>query len=373
MYYITSKALFAGSAPKVADQITDAIVDYVLSTDPNARINCRCLWEKNNLTIAGNIHAMTERQIPYMNIAQQVLNFVGYGDAGITYNIAMMPYQAELFANVNPDTPITSGIAVGYADNDTPCYMPLGQKLVNDISVIMFSEWSGHKFEWLKPDGEVLLTLFYDYNGEKVVSNLSILAQHRYDYTLEAIVPGITKICNIALQGVKINPNVKFYINPTGTFIQGGSKRTVGMSGTHPIPDMYGLYTSIGDSPVGKDPSYVGRFGNYYARYVAKNLVASGACDKIEIRLTYISGFAEPVSIAFDCHDTEKVSLAEIEKAIHNFFDYNSVNIIKQFDLKNVKFLNYSCFGQMGRMELDSPWEKLDKVDTLKEYFKKEN
>ena len=373
MYYMASRALFAGSSHKVADQIADAIVDYVLSIDPDARINCKCLWEKNTLTIAGNTHAMTGQQIPYISIAQQVLNFVGYGDAGITYNIAMSPYQAELFSNVDPDTPIASGLAVGYADDETPSYMPLGQKLANDISVIMFSEWSSHKIEWLNPDGEVMLTLRYDDNGEKVVSNLTILAQHRYDYTLEAIAPGVTKICNMALQGVKVDPNVKFYINPTGTFIQGGSKRCIGMSGIHPYSDMYGFYSSMGDSPTGKDPSYVGRFGNYYARYVAKNIVASGACDRMEVRLAYIPGLPEPASITFDCYGTEKVQWNKIEKALYQFFNYKSTNIIKQFGLKTARFLNYTCFGQMGRMELDSPWEKLDKVEVLKEFFKKEN
>lgn len=373
-YLITSRALLAGSAPKVADQIADTIVDYALSYDPDARIDCKCMWDKNTITIAGNIAALTGHQIPYMSIAQQVLNFVGYGDAGITYNVSMAPYQAELFASVAPDTPIAAGLAVGYATNETPSYLPLGQKLANDISVIMFSEYSGHKIEWMKSDGECQITLRYEDDGEKVVDSLMILAQHRYDYTLKQIVPGITKVCNAALANTKIDPNVKYYINPTGTFINGGSKRSVGMSGTHPASDMYGLYCPIGDSPTGKDPSYVGRFGNYYARYVCKNIVASGACDKMALKLAYIPSLPEPASIAFNCYGTEKVSLAEIDKAINNFFNYKSTNIINQFGLKKkIKYLNYSCFGQMGRLELDSPWEKLDKVDTLKEFFKKEN
>ena len=371
-YFITNKSLFSGASCKVADQIADIIVDYALSLDSSARIDCRCIWEKNTITIAGFISSSIASQIPYAGVAQQVLNFVGYGDAGITYNIAMTEYPADVLAGIKPDVPAFQGIAVGYADNSSPNFLPIGQKLANDISVIMFSNYSNHKTKWMRPDGECQITLLHDDEGNNTVSGLTILTQHSDKFEFADIISDITNICNIALSDIKINSDVKYYINPTGTFTSGGTSRSVGVSGINCASDLYGNYCTVGESPIGKDPSYVGRFGNYYARYVAKNFVAAGICDRMEITLTYTPTITTPTFITFDCFGTEKVQLDKINKAINGLFNYNSIDIIKQFNLREIKYLNYSCFGQMGREELDSPWEKLDKVNILKEYFKEE-
>ena len=308
------------------------------------------------------------QEIPFQSLAKSVLSFLRYNSNDFTFLVDVSP-----FSNING--PRSSAIATGYAINELGILFPSGQKLANDISVIMFSNYTNDKLPWALPDGGCQILVKYNDKGQfDSIDSLDIWAQHQDLYSFTTIAKQITTLCSLAFQNYKVNPDIKFFINaPNNKFVVGGPQINPGISGCKTASDMYGCYAPCGSSPIGKDPMYVERFGNYYARYVAKNLVASEACDRITIQIAYAQGVPFPTGVSFDCAGTEKVPLAKIEEAIHKFFNYSPASIISQFNLKHIKYLPYACFGFFGRVECESPWEKLDKVEELKEFFDKEN
>ena len=255
--------------------------------------------------------------------------------------------------------------------------MPIAQQLANNISVIMFSKYKNDLLPWALPDGKCQITVQYDDNGNfEGVDTIVVSAQHKDKYSIKEITPDITNICNIALQGYAIKKDCKFYINPTGKFVKGGPAADTGLTGRKIVVDTYGGYAPHGGGAFsGKDSSKVDRSGAYMARYVAKNLVASGVCDKCMIQVAYIIGQTEPASIDINCFGTEKKPIAEILDAVNQTFDFAPRSIIHKFDLKHTRYLPYACFGHFGRIECNSPWEQLDKVEELKTIFnfEKEN
>ena len=383
-YLFTSESVFAGHPDKVCDQVSDAILDYVLQLDPDARVACECTISPGLFHIMGEITAKTEQSIPYQEIARETLRFIGYDndEAGFncdtcSYIINVVNQSPDIAAGVDRDGAGDQGMMFGYATNETENYMPIAQQLANNISVIMFSKYKNDLLPWALPDGKCQITVQYDDNGNfEGVDTIVVSAQHKDKYSIKEITPDITNICNIALQGYDIKKDCKFYINPTGKFVKGGPAADTGLTGRKIVVDTYGGYAPHGGGAFsGKDSSKVDRSGAYMARYVAKNLVASGVCDKCMIQVAYIIGQTEPASININCFGTEKKPIAEILEAVNQTFDFAPRSIIHKFDLKHTHYLPYACFGHFGRIECNSPWEQLDKVEELKTIFnfEKEN
>lgn len=377
-YLMTSESVFAGHPDKVCDQISDAILDYVLRLDPDARVACECMITANTLIIAGEITTSSEQAIPYQEIAKETLNFIGYNndEAGFncntcTYIVNITEQSPDIAKGVDNAGAGDQGIMFGYATNETTNYMPIAQQLANNISVIMFSKMTSGLLPWALPDGKCQITVEYnDDNTLKGVECIVVSAQHKAKYTTQEISKDILEICGIALQGVPINETCKIYINPTGQFTVGGPRADVGLTGRKLVVDAYGSACPIGGgSQSGKDPSKVDRSGTYMARYAAKNLVASGACDKCQVQLAYVIGMPQPVSVCIDTFGTERVDKSLIEKVVNELINFAPTAIIEKFDLKHMRFLPFASFGQFGREECNAPWEQLDLKDTLIEKF----
>lgn len=383
-YLMTAESVFAGHPDKVCDQISDAILDYILQIDPNARVACECMISANLLVISGEVSTADNTPIPYQEIAKETLRFLGYDndEAGFNCNTAsyiinIQQQSPDIAIGVAKDGAGDQGIVIGYATNETPNYMPTAQQLANNISVIMFSKYKGGQLPWALPDGKCQVSVRYNDNGTvDAITSVVVSAQHKGKYTINEISKDVLDVCGLALQGYAIDPDCKVFLNPTGQFVIGGPFADVGLTGRKIVVDAYGPYCAVGGGNYnGKDPTKVDRSGAYMARYTAKNLVASGACDKCKVEVAYIIGRAEPASTHIDTFGTEHINKSLIEEAVYQFFDFTPKAIINKFDLRHTRYLPYASFGHYGREECNSPWEQLDMVEDLKTWFdgRKEN
>ena len=264
-YLFTSESVFAGHPDKVCDQVSDAILDYVLQLDPDARVACECTISPGLFHVMGEITAKTEQSIPYQEIARETLRFIGYDndEAGFncdtcSYIINVVNQSPDIAAGVDRDGAGDQGMMFGYATNETENYMPIAQQLANNISVIMFSKYKNDLLPWALPDGKCQITVQYDDNGNfEGVDTIVVSAQHKDKYSIKEITPDITNICNIALQGYAIKKDCKFYINPTGKFVKGGPAADTGLTGRKIVVDTYGGYAPHGGGCVNGDTEFL--------------------------------------------------------------------------------------------------------------------
>lgn len=389
----TSESVTEGHPDKIADQVSDAILDAILKDDPNARVACETTVTTGMALIAGEISTTTYVDIP--KVVRETIKEIGYTRAKYGYDYETMAILTAIdeqspdiaqgvdkaleYRDKDSEEEIEAtgagdqGLMFGYATNETETYMPLAIYLSHQLTKRLSDVRKDGTLNYLRPDGKVQVTVEYDENDNPVrIDTIVVSTQHAEDVTLEQIQEDIkAHVIYPTVPENLINEQTKFYINPTGRFVIGGPQGDAGLTGRKIIVDTYGGYARHGGGCFsGKDPTKVDRSAAYAARYVAKNIVAAGLADQCEVQLAYAIGVAEPVSIAIDTFGTGKVSEGQLVEAVRKHFDLRPAGIIKMLDLKQPIYKQTAAYGHFGRTDVLFPWEKLDKVEELKDAVK---
>ena len=385
-WIFTSESVTEGHPDKVCDQISDAIVDEILKDDKDARVACETMATTGLILITGEI--TTKTYVDFTKIAREVLEDIGYNRAKFGFDAttcavlsAIKDQSADIamgvdrFKDKNFDEDEfdaigagDQGMMFGYACKETDEYMPLPISLAHKLSRKLSEIRKNNTLEYLRPDGKSQVSVEYENGIPKRIENVVISAQHSPDVSIKDLRNNIKKeVIDTILPKNLVDENTSFYINPTGRFVVGGPMGDAGLTGRKIIVDTYGGYARHGGGAFsGKDPTKVDRSAAYYARYIAKNLVASGVCDKVEIGLAYAIGLARPTSIYVETFGTGKIPDNEIEKLVNRHFDPRPAAIIKNLNLLRPIYRQVASYGHFGRNDLDLSWEKLDKVDEIK-------
>lgn len=389
----TSESVTEGHPDKIADQVSDAILDAILKDDPNARVACETTVTTGMALIAGEISTTTYVDIP--KVVRETIKEIGYTRAKYGYDYETMAILTAIdeqspdiaqgvdkaleYRDKDSEEEIEAtgagdqGLMFGYATNETETYMPLAIYLSHQLAKRLSDVRKDGTLNYLRPDGKVQVTVEYDENDNPVrIDTIVVSTQHAEDVTLEQIQEDIkAHVIYPTVPENLINDQTKFYINPTGRFVIGGPQGDAGLTGRKIIVDTYGGYARHGGGCFsGKDPTKVDRSAAYAARYVAKNIVSAGLADQCEVQLAYAIGVAEPVSIAIDTFGTGKVSEGQLVEAVRKHFDLRPAGIIKMLDLKQPIYKQTAAYGHFGRTDVLFPWEKLDKVEELKDAVK---
>ncbi|HEY5998165.1 MAG TPA: methionine adenosyltransferase [bacterium] len=378
-YLFTSESVTEGHPDKIADQISDAVLDAILAEDPYGRVACETIVTTGLAFVAGEITTKTYVDVP--KIVRDTIREIGYTDAayGFDYETcgvlnAIQGQSPDIAMGVNEDRDHEQGagdqgLMFGFATNETPELMPmpilLAHKLVKRLSECRRS----NLLRYLRPDGKSQVTI--EYRGSKPVrvDTVVISTQHDADVTLKKIREDMIEhvIKPVIPAGLLDEEHITYHVNPTGRFVIGGPHGDTGLTGRKIIVDTYGGQGSHGGGCFsGKDPSKVDRSASYMGRYIAKNIVAAGLCDKVEVQLAYAIGVPDPVSIFVDTFDTHKVDPLKIRALIPQVFPLKPKGIIKHLDLLRPIYRKTAAFGHFGRPEPEFTWEKTDKAAELK-------
>ena len=374
--YFTSEFVSPGHPDKVSDQISDAILDACLADDPNSRVACEVFCTTGLVVVGGEITTTT--YIDVQEIVRKKISEIGYrpgmgfdSDCGTLSCIHSQ--SPDIAMGVDVGGAGDQGIMFGGAVKETEELMPLALVLSREILVRLTKMMKAGEIAWARPDQKSQVTLAYDENGNiDHVDSIVVSVQHNEEVShaeIEKTV--IEKVVNPVLEKYKLNTdNIKYYINPTGRFVVGGPHGDTGLTGRKIIIDTYGGYFRHGGGAFsGKDPSKVDRSAAYAARWIAKNIVAAGFATKCEVQLSYAIGVVEPVSIRVETFGTGTVEETRIEEAVAKLFDLTPNGIQKSLNLRkpSFRYQDLAAFGHIGRTDIDLPWEKLDKVEGLKE------
>ena len=373
--YFTSEFVSPGHPDKVSDQISDAILDACLADDPNSRVACEVFCTTGLVVVGGEITTTT--YIDVQEIVRKKIEEIGYRPGmGFDSNCGTLScihsQSPDIAMGVDVGGAGDQGIMFGGAVKETEELMPLALVLSREILVRLTKMMKAGEIRWARPDQKSQVTLAYDENGNvDHVDSIVVSVQHDEEVShaeIEKTV--IEKVVNPVLEKYKLNTeNIKYYINPTGRFVVGGPHGDTGLTGRKIIVDTYGGYFRHGGGAFsGKDPSKVDRSAAYAARWVAKNVVAADFADKCEIQLSYAIGVDKPVSIKVDTFGTAKVDEDKISEAISKVFDLSPRGIEKALELREGKFKyqDLAAFGHIGRTDIDTPWERLNKIEELK-------
>lgn len=389
----TSESVTEGHPDKICDQISDAILDAILTDDPNARVACEVAVTTGLVLVMGEI--TTDTYVDIQKIVRDTVREIGYDRAKYGFDadtcavlVAIDEQSPDIALGVNHaleyrnDLEKTNaietigagdqGIMFGYATNETEEYMPMAIVLAHKLTRQLTKVRKDKILDYLRPDGKSQVTVEYDENENVVrVDTIVVSAQHSPDVSQEQIHQDIKEhVISKVIPKELIDEKTKIYINPTGQFIIGGPQGDAGVTGRKIIVDTYGGYARHGGGAFsGKDATKVDRSASYAARYVAKNIVAAGLADKCEVQLSYAIGIAEPISIRVDTFGTGKLLDTEIVKIIRENFDLHPAGIIKTLDLRRPIYKQTAAYGHFGRNDLDLPWERLDKVEVLQKYL----
>ncbi|AAT75597.1 S-adenosylmethionine synthetase [Mesoplasma florum L1] len=371
----TSESVSEGHPDKICDQISDAILDEVLKQDPNAKVACETFATTNYLLIGGQI--TTTASVDYEKIARDVLRKIGYNNDAYGINadtckidIRVEQQSADIALGIDLDTEVIGagdqGIMFGYATNESKTFLPLAITISHELVYLASKLRKEGKFKWARPDMKSQVTIDYTDESNPKIDTILMSIQHDDEMIEEEFKKFIkSEIMDVVAKEFELNTDFNVLINPTGRFVIGGPQGDTGLTGRKIIVDTYGGYSRHGGGAFsGKDATKVDRSAAYMARYAAKNLVASGLADKIEIQVSYAIGKPEPVSIFIETFGTEKVSKEVIAKALNENFDFSVNEIIKKLDLRKPTFLKTATYGHFGKDEFT--WEQLDKVKTIK-------
>ena len=374
----TSESVSEGHPDKLCDQISDAILDECLRQDKYSRVACECFATTNLLVIGGEI--TTNAKVDYEAVARGVMRRIGYTaeDLGIDADTCeikvVMDTQSSdiaLGTNVEVGGAGDQGIMFGYATNETETYMPLPISMAHEL--VRYASELRHNgtFKHARPDMKSQVTIDYTDESNPKVDTILMSIQHDPDFNEEEFKTFIKeKIMKEVVRKHHMNEDYKVFINPTGRFVIGGPHGDTGLTGRKIIVDTYGGMARHGGGAFsGKDPSKVDRSAAYITRYIAKNIVAAGLCDRIEIQLSYAIGVKDPTSVHVDTYGTGKVADEVILDAIKKEFDLTPQGIINTLDLLNPIYGPTAAYGHFGRTDVEFPWEKLDKVEDLKKYL----
>ena len=374
----TSESVSEGHPDKLCDQISDAILDECLRQDKYSRGACECFATTNLLVIGGEI--TTNAKVDYEAVARDVMRRIGYTaeDLGIDADTCeikvVMDTQSSdiaLGTNVEVGGAGDQGIMFGYATNETETYMPLPISMAHEL--VRYASELRHNgtFKHARPDMKSQVTIDYTDENNPKVDTILMSIQHDPDFNEEEFKTFIKeKIMKEVVRKHHMNEDYKVFINPTGRFVIGGPHGDTGLTGRKIIVDTYGGMARHGGGAFsGKDPSKVDRSAAYITRYIAKNIVAAGLCDRIEIQLSYAIGIKDPTSVHVDTYGTGKVADEVILDAIKKEFDLTPQGIINTLDLLNPIYGPTAAYGHFGRTDVEFPWEKLNKVEDLKKYL----
>ena len=382
----TSESVTEGHPDKLCDQISDAVLDAILEQDKNARVACETCATTGLVQVMGEI--TTSTYVAIDEIARQVIRDIGYTSSDLCFDGNSCAVLTAVHAQ-SPDIAMgvdnaletrgqageashgagDQGMMFGYATNETPEYMPYSINLAHKLTRKLTEVRKNGTLAYLRADGKSQVSVEYDENNKPVrLEAIVISTQHDEKVTQEQIHEDIRKyVIDAVVDPAMVDGNTKIYINPTGRFVIGGPHGDAGLTGRKIIVDTYGGVGRHGGGAFsGKDCTKVDRSAAYAARYVAKNLVAAGYADRMEIQLSYAIGVAQPTSINVNTFGTGKVSEEKIVEVIRKHFDLRPAGIIKMLDLRRPIYKQTAAYGHFGRTDVDLPWEKLDKVDELK-------
>ncbi len=379
--FFTSESVTEGHPDKICDQISDAILDAILAEDPHARVAVETSVTTGLVLVAGEITTTT-----YVNIQEIVRDTVkeigydrgkyGFDAENLAVLVAIDPQSTDIAMGVDESANHEQGagdqgIMFGYASNETDEYMPLTISLAHKLSRRLTEVRKNGLLSYLRPDGKTQVTVEYDDGRPIRIDSVVVSSQHSPDVTQEQLRSDIKKyVIEAVIDPALLDERTSYYINPTGSFVIGGPHGDAGLTGRKIIVDTYGGVGRHGGGAFsGKDPSKVDRSAAYAARYVAKNIVAAGLADKCEIQLSYAIGIAHPMSIFVETFGTGKVADEVIVKAIEDQFNLHPKAIIETLGLKRPIYKQTAAYGHFGRLDLNLPWEQLDKVDVLKSYL----
>jgi len=374
-FLFTSESVTEGHPDKIADQISDGILDAIIAKDKNCRVACETILSTGIAFVAGEITTRAYVEIP--DIIRQTIREVGYTDAtwGFDYNTcsvltAIHNQSGDIAMGVDSGGAGDQGLMFGYASDETPELMPMPIILAHRLTRRLAEVRKKNILPWVRPDGKSQVTVEYK-NGKPVrIDTIVVSTQHSDTVTSKKIAKDVMEKVIIPVMPKKIfDPkSVKFHINPTGRFVTGGPMGDTGLTGRKIIVDTYGGVGSHGGGAFsGKDPSKVDRSASYMARYIAKNIIAAQLAEKCEVQLAYAIGVPEPVSILVDTKGTEKTDIERIEKLILKHFPLTPRGIIEHLNLRRPIYKKTAAYGHFGRNEPGFTWEKTDKAALLRE------
>ena len=389
----TSESVTEGHPDKICDQISDAILDELMRQDPMSRVACETAITTGLVLVMGEI--TTKGYVDIQKVVRETIREIGYDRAKYGFDCdtcgvitALDEQSADIALGVDKaleakenkmtDEEIDAigagdqGMMFGYATNETEEYMPYPISLAHKLARKLTEVRKNGTLKYLRPDGKSQVTVEYDENGKPSRLDAVVLStQHDPEVSQEQIHEDIKKyVFDAILPRDMVDENTKFFINPTGRFVIGGPHGDSGLTGRKIIVDTYGGYARHGGGAFsGKDCTKVDRSAAYAARYVAKNIVAAGLADKCEIQLSYAIGVAQPTSIMVDTFGTGKIAEDKLVDMVRENFDLRPAGIIKMLDLRRPIYKQTAAYGHFGRNDLDLPWEKLDKAETLKKYL----
>jgi S-adenosylmethionine synthetase len=374
-YLFTSESVSEGHPDKLADQISDAVLDGFLAQDPRSRVACETLVSTGFVMLAGEV---TSRAVlDYQAIVREVVKSVGYdsGDKGFDYNscavlVALGRQSADIAMGVDAKEQGAGdqGLMFGYATNETPEFMPLSISMAHKLVYELAQTRKNEVVNWLRPDSKSQVTVEYQNGKAARIDTVVLSTQHSPDVSQKEIQEFVTQLVKDTIPGHWIDKNTRFHINPTGRFVVGGPHGDAGVTGRKIIVDTYGGHGAHGGGAFsGKDPSKVDRSAAYAARHVAKNIVAAGLAEKCLVQLAYAIGVAEPVSIMVNDYGTSKVGGEILAKAVKQIWNLKPASIIEQFDLLKPKFRMTTNYGHFGRNAPELTWERTNKVEELNE------
>ena len=371
-HFFTSESVSEGHPDKMCDQISDAVLDAAIGVDPDSRVACETFTTTGLILIGGEITA--KGHLDYAEIARRVTGKIGYVDSSMGFDCntcsvlsAIRPQSPDIAMGVDSAPQKEQGagdqgMMFGYACDETPELMPLAIMMAHKLVKKMADLRKKGEIPWLRPDSKSQVTVEYEDGKAQRIDSVVISTQHSPDVTLEEIKKEvIEKIIVPVLPEKMVDDQISYHINPTGRFVIGGPHGDTGLTGRKIIVDTYGGYGRHGGGAFsGKDPSKVDRSAAYFCRWVAKNIVASGAAKKCEIQVSYAIGVAEPISIFIDTFGTGKISDEKLAAITRENFDFRPAAIIERLDLKRPVYLKTAAYGHFGRTEPEFTWEKTD-------------